>query len=207
MSALMTRGAGSAGVVPTELAGRRSASLGSGDRSPAVRVGVDLVAVADVVESVERFGDRYVARIFTPHEIACCRSDPGARDPAGHHYSFESLAARFAAKEATLKVLRPTGPRPEWRSIEVFRTEGGWCEIRLHGRASALAGVAGIDRWAVSLTHEAAMAAAVVVGVGGGDAAADSTGSDAASSDPAGSDAAGRDAAGRDGASSDREEG
>ncbi len=149
-----------------------------GERSPAIRVGVDLVAVADVTESVERFGDRYVQRIFTSHEIACCRSGLGPRDPA-RRYSFESLAARFAAKEATVKVLRPLGPRPEWRSIEVFRTGGGWCEIRLHGRASALADLAGIDRWAVSLTHEAAMAAAVVVGVGPGGSA----GGDGASSD------------------------
>jgi holo-[acyl-carrier protein] synthase len=149
-----------------------------GDRPPTIRVGVDLVAVADVMESVERFGDRYIQRIFTSHEIACCRSDLSPRDPA-LRYSFESLAARFAAKEATVKVLRPVGPRPEWRSIEVFRTEGGWCEIRLRGRASALADRAGIDRWAVSLTHEAAMAAAVVVGVGRGDSAGD----DGASSD------------------------
>jgi holo-[acyl-carrier protein] synthase len=154
----------------TEVFGQFPAEGNPGDRSPAIRVGVDLVAVADVIESVERFGDRYVQRIFTPHEIACCRSDLVSRDPAPR-YSFESLAARFAAKEATVKVLRPVGPRPEWRAIEVFRAEGGWCEIRLRGRASALADLAGIDRWAVSLTHEASMAAAVVVGVGRGDAA------------------------------------
>jgi holo-[acyl-carrier protein] synthase len=154
----------------TETFGQLSAQGSREGRSPAIRVGVDLVAVADVIESVERFGDRYVQRIFTPHEIACCRSDLGPRDSAVR-YSFESLAARFAAKEATVKVLRPVGPRPEWRAIEVFRAEGGWCEIRLRGRASALADLAGIDRWAVSLTHEASMAAAVVVGVGRGDCA------------------------------------
>jgi holo-[acyl-carrier protein] synthase len=152
-------------------------AAGSRGESPAIRVGVDLVAVADVMESVERFGDRYVQRIFTSHEIACCRSDVGPQDPV-LRYSFESLAARFAAKEATLKVLRPVGPRPAWRSIEVFRSEGGWCEIRLRGRASALAELAGIDRWAVSLTHEAAMAAAVVVGVGRGDSSGDGPSSD-----------------------------
>lgn len=154
----------------TEDFGQSTAEHSRGDRSQAIRVGVDLVAVADVIESVERFGDRYVRRIFTRHEIACCRSDLGPRD-SDLRYSFESLAARFAAKEATVKVLRPAAPRPEWRSIEVFRTEGGWCEIRLRGRASALADLAGIDRWAVSLTHEAAMAAAIVVGVGRGDSA------------------------------------
>jgi holo-[acyl-carrier protein] synthase len=142
------------------------------DRTSPIRIGVDLVAVSDVADSVERFGDRYVQRIFTPHEVACCRSEHGG--PGGSPgYAFESLAARFAAKEATVKVLRPTGPRPDWRSIEVHRHEDGWCEIRLTGRAATLADEAGIDAWAVSLTHEASLAAAVVVGLcHGGDPAA-----------------------------------
>ena len=130
--------------------------------APGVRVGVDLVVVAEVAESVEHFGDRYLHRLFTPHELVCCRTGAG--------YSAQSLAARFAAKEATVKVLRPGGPRPEWRSIEVHRSEGGWCELRLTGRAAALAAEGCIDGWAVSLTHESMMAAAVVVGTvsGGG---------------------------------------
>jgi holo-[acyl-carrier protein] synthase len=137
---------------------------GRRDQTSSARVGVDLVAVTDVACSLERFGDRYLDRIFTPHEIACCRT--GDRSPGvPRGFSVESLAARFAAKEATLKVLRPEGPRPEWRSIEVHRTSGGWCEIRLFGLAAALAVDAGIEELAVSLTHEAMMAAAVVVGM------------------------------------------
>lgn len=154
----------------SEALGQLPAEGSRAGRPSTIRVGVDLVAVADVKKSVERFGDRYVERLFTPHEIACCRSGLVPGVPA-LQYSFESLAGRFAAKEATVKVLRPVGPRPEWRSIEVFRTEGGWCEIRLRGRASVLADAAGIDQWAVSLTHEAAMAAAVVVGMGTGSSA------------------------------------
>jgi holo-[acyl-carrier protein] synthase len=141
-----------------------STGHGPWEASSSLRVGVDLVSVADMAESVERFGDRYVYRIFTPHEVACCRSDlPSGRSCPG--YSFESMAARFAAKEATVKVLRPVGPRPEWRSIEVHRAAGGWCEIRLSGRAATMAAEVGIDDLAVSLTHEASMAAAVVVGM------------------------------------------
>jgi holo-[acyl-carrier protein] synthase len=136
----------------------------SPDNSAAVRVGVDLVVVADVARSLEHFGHRYLHRVFTPHEIACCRTgDRSGQSENG--YSLESLAARFAAKEATVKVLRPEGARPEWRSIEVHRARGGWCEIRLSGLAAALAAEAGIDELAVSLTHETMMAAAVVVGV------------------------------------------
>jgi holo-[acyl-carrier protein] synthase len=138
-----------------------------------LRVGVDLVAVADIVSSVQRFGDRYVRRIFTDHEIACCRGPepmPSNDDPDGtlDGYAYESLAARFAAKEATIKVLRPEGPRPEWRSIELHRAESGWCGLRLSGLAADLADRAGIDQLAVSLTHEASMGVAVVVARCGG---------------------------------------
>ena len=133
-------------------------------RSSSFRVGVDLVVVADVTRSVQRFGDRYIDRIFTAHEIMCCRTPDRSQEPSTAYF-VESLAARFAAKEATVKVLRPEGPRPDWRSIEVHRDPGGWCEIRLRGRAAELAVDAGIAELAVSLTHESTMAAAVVVGM------------------------------------------
>jgi holo-[acyl-carrier protein] synthase len=130
---------------------------------PPMRVGIDMVLVADVADSVERLGHRYLHRVFTPHERACCRMGRSVRSST---YSMESLAARFAAKEATVKVLRPSGIRPEWRSIEIHRVEGGWCDLRLSGLAAALADEAGIRQFAVSLTHESMMAAACVVGVG-----------------------------------------
>jgi holo-[acyl-carrier protein] synthase len=141
-----------------------SGELHRRSQSSSFRVGVDLVVVADVARSVWRFGNRYIDRIFTPHEIMCCRTTDRAQGPSTG-YSVESLAARFAAKEATVKVLRPEGPRPDWRSIEVHRDRGGWCEIRLRGRAARLAVDAGIAELAVSLTHESTMAAAVVVGM------------------------------------------
>ena len=127
-----------------------------------LRVGIDLVDVADVAASVAQFGDRYLQRIYTDHEIGCSRR-PGRVGTAGA-YAMESLAARFAAKEAVLKVLRPVGARPAWRSIELHRMTEGWCEIRLSGTAAALAEAAGIDGLSVSLSHEASLAAAVVVG-------------------------------------------
>jgi holo-[acyl-carrier protein] synthase len=128
-----------------------------------LRVGIDMVLVADVADSVERLGHRYLYRVFTAHERACSRIGRTPRSPV---YSMESLAARFAAKEATVKVLRPVGIRPEWRNIEVHRVDGGWCELRLTGLAAALAAAAGIQQFAVSLTHESLMAAACVVGMG-----------------------------------------
>jgi holo-[acyl-carrier protein] synthase len=120
-----------------------------------VRVGTDLVKVDEVADCVARFGDRYVGRVYTPHEVACCQGPP-AVVAAG-------LAARFAAKEATIKVLRPAGHQPDWRSIEVRRAAGGWCDLRLTDEAARLADAQGISDLAVSMTHEAGMAAAVVV--------------------------------------------
>lgn len=133
---------------------------------PTLRVGIDLTSVFEVEASVERFGDHYVKRIFTPHEIACCEV---SADSCGtdRRYSYESLAARFAAKEAVVKVLRPVGPRPAWRDIEVRRATGGRPEIRLTGRAAALADRVGIEDLAVSMTHEQSAAAAIVVGLCG----------------------------------------
>lgn len=122
-----------------------------------VRVGVDLVAVPDVAEAVRRFGDGYLGRVYTVHERACAAGSPEA--------SAASLAARFAAKEATIKVLEPgpDGPVPAWRDIEVLRLGTGACRLRLHGTAAYLAARAGIARTAVSLSHEGPAACAVVV--------------------------------------------
>jgi holo-[acyl-carrier protein] synthase len=166
-----------------------SAGVGAGAVSPSdsLRVGMDLVPVSDVAASVERLGRRYLYRVFTPHERACARigrdgAPPAAQEPSHRvtvggertsvAYSTQSLAGRFAAKEATVKVLRPQGARPEWRSIEVHRAVGGWCELRLSGLAARLAAEAGITNLAVSVTHEPMMAAACVVAMGRGDTTA-----------------------------------
>jgi holo-[acyl-carrier protein] synthase len=119
----------------------------------ASRVGIDLVSVDAVAESVRTHGDRYLERIFTARERADCGRDA------------QKLAARFAAKEATLKVLRP-GPEDSvpWSSIEVVRNPGGWVDLELGGRAAELAAVFGITGLTVSVTHEGNLAAAVVLG-------------------------------------------
>jgi holo-[acyl-carrier protein] synthase len=121
----------------------------------AIRVGADVVSVHQVAESVESFGPRYLDRVYTEHELGSCRGAPTVRAA--------SLAARFAAKEATIKVLRPVGHQPDWRSVEVRRHSGGWCTMALSGHAAALAEQAGISDLSVSLTHEGDIAAAVVV--------------------------------------------
>jgi holo-[acyl-carrier protein] synthase len=121
----------------------------------AIRVGADVAAVQQVADSLARFGERYLRRVYTEHEIASCAGSPSVV-AAG-------LAARFAAKEAVIKVLRPSAHQPDWRSIEVRRNPEGWCSLSLSGHAAELADEAGISEMEVSLTHDENVAAAVVV--------------------------------------------
>jgi holo-[acyl-carrier protein] synthase len=122
-----------------------------------IRVGADLIRAQQVTESIIRFGDRYLQRIYTEHAIASCTGLPSVVDAR--------LAARFAAKEATIKVLQPTDHQPNWRSMEVRRHDGGWCSMSLSGHAAELAERAGIVDLVVSLTHDEDVAGAVVVAV------------------------------------------
>jgi holo-[acyl-carrier protein] synthase len=118
-------------------------------------VGLDLVQISQVMASIDRFGTRYLESVFTEKEIRYCSAFGPA---AAEHY-----AARFAAKEATLKVLRPGDEAVSLRSIEVVRGSDGHCEIVLHGAALQAAERQSLAVIALSLSHEADMAAAVVI--------------------------------------------
>ena len=109
------------------------------------------MAVAEVTESVRAHGDRYLERIYTERELDDCKGD------------HERLAARFAAKEAAIKALRPGDEAIPWSEIEVVRDPSGWVELSLSGRAAALATESRVVGLAVSLTHEAGLASAVVI--------------------------------------------
>ena len=122
-------------------------------------VGVDVVSVNEVSCSLERFGERYVRRLFTPGEAAYCRAAAG-------RVAAERFAARFAAKEATLKALRPDTTAIDWRSIEVRRQASGWCDVVLHREAAELAARQGIETLALSMSHHGDCATAVVVATG-----------------------------------------
>ena len=121
-----------------------------------IHVGTDVISVNEISHSLERFGERYVRRIFTPREAVYCRSAVG-RSVA------ERFAARFAAKEAVLKALRLGDLSVDWRSIEVLRHASGWCDVVLHGEAAALAARHGIDTLSLSMSHDADCAIAVAV--------------------------------------------
>lgn len=125
-----------------------------------LRVGIDLVPVGEVEDSLHTHGDRYLRRIYTPREVEESRRR-GDVCP-------ERLAARFAAKEAVMKVLRPSaGEALPWRAIEVRRAPGGWTEVGLSGGAAAAAARQGLGPMSVSLSHAGAYAAAVAVSAGG----------------------------------------
>jgi holo-[acyl-carrier protein] synthase len=116
------------------------------------RVGIDLVDVSQIAGSIDAFGDRFLARVFTDAEVAYARSthDVAAR-----------LAARFAAKEAVRKALRLDGVG--WRDIEVVRRADGACDLALHGAARAALGDGAL---ALSMSHEGDHATAVVIASG-----------------------------------------
>jgi len=119
-----------------------------------VAVGVDLADVSEVQRSVDLFGTQYLDRIFTPGEQA---QSAESSDPIPH------LAARFAAKEATIKVLSVDDAIPPWTSMELKREPSGDSTLHLTGTAAQLAQERGIDRLLVSLSHEGDMAIAMVV--------------------------------------------
>lgn len=115
-------------------------------------VGVDLIEIERIAQAVQRWGDRFLLRVYTPGELAYARGRP------------PQLAARFAAKEAVMKALG-TGVRGVgWREVEVVRAPGQAPTVRLHGRALARAQRLGLVRFALSLAHSREHAIAVVVG-------------------------------------------
>jgi holo-[acyl-carrier protein] synthase len=123
-----------------------------------MRVGIDLVSVKDVRESMRQHGEHYLRRVYTERELHDCQT-AGHLDP-------QRLAARFAAKEATLKVLRPDQEAVPWQAIEVIRNPAGWVELSLSGSAATLARASGLDEISLSISHEGDFATAVVCAQG-----------------------------------------
>jgi holo-[acyl-carrier protein] synthase len=123
----------------------------------ALRVGTDLISVATVAETLRgEHREHYLERIYTERELDDCRGPSGRIEP-------ERLAARFAAKEAAIKALPGAGEGVRLTTIEVVSDSSGQVELELSGRAAELAEQAGASEIAVSLTHEAGLAAATVV--------------------------------------------
>ena len=113
--------------------------------------GVDITEIPRIKQTFDRYGERFLKRVFTPDEIAYCRG----RAP--------NLAGRFAAKEATMKALG-TGVRGvSWKDIEVIRAESGAPSVKLHGRAKARAERLQVFEISLSISHSREFAVAFVV--------------------------------------------
>ena len=120
-----------------------------------VGTGIDITEVPRIAAAIERFGERFLNRVYTPREIAYCRSKKNA---------VERFAARFAAKEAAMKAIG-TGLRQgvTWHDVEVGREPGGRPTIIFSGRAAVFAANLGAKRAHLSLTHSEQTAIANVV--------------------------------------------
>jgi len=120
-----------------------------------VGTGIDIAEVPRIRQSIERFGDRFLQRVFTDGEIRYCDSKANR---------FERYAARFAAKEAAMKALG-TGWNHgvRWRDCEVVRMPCGRPTIVFHGKAGEFAAKLGTKNTALSITHTAENAFAQVI--------------------------------------------
>jgi holo-[acyl-carrier protein] synthase len=120
-----------------------------------VGTGIDISEVPRIAESIERFGDRFLKRVFTEGEILYCQSKANR---------VERFAARFAAKEAAMKALGTGWSRGiRWRDIEVVRQPGGRPTIKFHGIAAELASKLNATNVALSLSHTPEQAIASVI--------------------------------------------
>jgi holo-[acyl-carrier protein] synthase len=116
-------------------------------------LGIDIVRVGRIRRTLERFGARFETRVLTPGEQRYVRGRPG------------TMAGRWAAKEAVSKVLGLGVRGIGWRDIEIERMPTGQPAVRLHGRAAARAEQLGMERIALSISHEDDYAVAIAFGV------------------------------------------
>jgi holo-[acyl-carrier protein] synthase len=120
-----------------------------------VGTGIDIEEVSRVRASIERFGDRFLHRIYTEGEIRYCDSKANR---------VERYAARFAAKEAAMKALGTGWSHGvRWRDCEVARMPGGRPTIKFHGEAGEIAARLGVKNAALSISHTTEQAIAQVI--------------------------------------------
>jgi len=120
-----------------------------------VGTGLDLAEVSRIRAAIERYGQRFVERIYTPAEIAYVERKAN---------KYERFAARFAAKEAGMKAIG-TGWRRgvRWHDFEVANLPSGKPTLRFHGHAARFAAELGVKSVSLSLTHTAELGMAHVI--------------------------------------------
>jgi holo-[acyl-carrier protein] synthase len=123
-----------------------------------LRSGIDLIEIERVSSALERHGERFLRRIYTPAELAECAGDVCQHVP--------SLAARFAAKEATAKALGTGIGDVSWQDIEILHETSGQPILNLSHQAQGLAASLGLNTWSISISHTHSHAVAVVIATG-----------------------------------------
>jgi holo-[acyl-carrier protein] synthase len=120
-----------------------------------VGLGMDISEVNRIQESIERYKDAFLKRVYTPAEIAYCQR---------HRNPYERFAARFAAKEATMKALGTGWSRGvRWVDLEVVRLPSGKPTMELRGAAAEIAKGLGVTRISLTITHSGNTALAQVI--------------------------------------------
>jgi len=124
-----------------------------------IRTGIDLIEIERVAAALSRYGDRFLRRIFTQQEIHDSQNKP------------ESLATRFAAKEAVSKALGCGIGEVGWLDIEILSGINRQPYLVLHRRALQRSQQQNLSTWSISLSHSLHQAAAIVVAIGEQDSA------------------------------------
>ena len=119
-----------------------------------IQTGIDLVENQRIADAIERSGERFLKRIFTPMEIEQC----GGRIP--------SLAGRYAVKEAVSKAFGTGIGDMQWVEIEVVQNERNAPQLKLHGKAAELSDAQGIIQWSISISHTDTHAVGMAVAIG-----------------------------------------
>lgn len=114
-------------------------------------VGIDIIEISRIQEAIDRWGERFLQRIYTEAELRLCQNKP------------QSLAVRFAGKEAVMKTLGTGAKGISWREIEILAEPSGQPSVHLHGKAQNKALDLGLDNLAISLSHSREYAIAFVI--------------------------------------------
>ena len=126
-----------------------------------IKIGTDITSVKRISSAYKRFGQRFLERILTEQEMRYVLSQ------APHTVS--RVAGRFAAKEAASKMLGTGWHGIGWKEIEISRLPSGEPQLKLHGRAAAIAQSKRLDRFEVSISHEREFAISTVLAYGPAD--------------------------------------
>lgn len=121
-----------------------------------MKIGTDICSVSRIERAHERFGDRFLRRIMTDKEIQYTKRAP--------RQTYQRIAGRFAAKEATVKALGTGWVGVDWKEVEISNLASGEPILLLHGRAEKRARALGLTQFEVSISHEREFAIAFVSG-------------------------------------------